>query len=643
MPEYRTLTTLLPRIATATLLVLLAGTFIGNNEASGTLNKPMYLAILALGFAITALFLRSRQSTRLDTALAVASSAGLLWGIWSYERPELLASFWEGFGSRVTLAVVVLLLLGIVFHPQTLSRWIRLGLGLIVAICCVCDLLSLIRTFDFMPIVSNNVNEINDVLAPAAGNIPDSTFIPQYTALYGWPFAPLGHVLSPNALVGAVAIFFTLLAIACVLLAVWVTRRALGTRGFILAAAFVVPIACVTTHAGATSSIASLFQELPIRLLSGFVVAALGLNDLVLLYRGTLRIRFVLLVGVVCGVVGWNSQDFGGAAAGVYGLMIILCATRAVRRRAFAVWCAGLVIGVASYPLFLFVIGSPLDLGFVAAFIKIFTAGFGLVPIQVPGPVLVVMPIVVCSAAAGWALVRNRHREGVRTDPLLDRATITLTFVGTWSAVCMVYYVNRAFAAGQLQTMLLPSGVCIGTMYSILIHTDEYRALTVPGSLHALWTGLSVRVAMVPLGMFVCLCFASTILTPNPVSTLTDVVKPPPMSGYSGDYPDYGTPQLVAAVRLAQRYTSGKPGELTYLGDSFNYVSLVTHVRSISLFFPEVSPSFTEIQCQYLRTHHSEWMVLSPFGVNAYGADACGMYRPVAVRGLILGQLQQLK
>ena len=64
MPEYRTLTTLLPRIATATLLVLLAGTFIGNNEASGTLNKPMYLVILALGFAITALFLRSRQSTR---------------------------------------------------------------------------------------------------------------------------------------------------------------------------------------------------------------------------------------------------------------------------------------------------------------------------------------------------------------------------------------------------------------------------------------------------------------------------------------------------------------------------------------------------------------------------------------------------
>ena len=78
-------------------------------------------------------------------------------------------------------------------------------------------------------------------------------------------------------------------------------------------------------------------------------------------------------------------------------------------------------------------------------------------------------------------------------------------------------------------------------------------------------------------------------------------------------------------------------------GESFNYVSLATHVQSNALFFPESSPKVTQIQCQYLRSHHSQWMILSPCSVHAYGTGACGIYRPVALQGLILGQLQELR
>ena len=646
--EHRAITTLLPRIATGTLLILLAGTFVSNNDVTGSLNKPMYFGILVLGFALTALFLHSQRSTWLDTVLAALSAAGLVWGIWTIERLWLVGPFWNGFGQSVAIGVLVLLLvLGTILPPPTLliwrsptlAKWVFLGLGLIVAICCVCDLLSLIRTFDFMAIVSNNVNEVNDVLGPTVGNTPDVAYIPQYTALYGWLFVPLGHLLSPNALVGTIAIFFSLLDVVCVVLAIWITRRALGTRGYILAIAFVVPITLVTSSAGDISSIASLFQELPIRLLSGFIIAALGLHDLVLLYRGTLRIRYVLLLGVVCGLVAWNSQDFGLAAAGVYGMMILLGATHDVRWRALRVWCAGVLIGVISYPLFALVIGSPLNLGFVGAFIKLFATGFGAVPIQVPGPVLVVMPIVVCSTAAGWALLRSRHRAGARADALLDRATITLTFVGTWSAICMVYYVNRAFAAGQLQTMLLPCAVCIAALFSILIHTDELAAPMRPGRARTLWSVLAGKVAMMPIGVFVSLCFASALLTPNPVAAASNLVNPAAVNSYA----DFGFARLISAVRLAQTYTSSRSGELTYLGESFNYISLVTHVQSSALFFPEVSPEVTQIQCQYLQSHHSQWMVLSPYSVHAYGTGACGIYKPVALRGLILGQLQELK
>ena len=203
----------------------------------------------------------------------------------------------------------------------------------------------------------------------------------------------------------------------------------------------------------------------------------------------------------------------------------------------------------------------------------------------------------------------------------------------------MVYYVNRAFAAGQLQTMLLPCGVCVGALFSILIHSDEFAALTRPGSARTLWNVVSSKVAMIPIGIFVSLCISSALLTPNPIVAVTDLVNPPPKNSYS----DFGIPQLISEVRLAQTYTSDRSGELTYLGESFNYVSLTTHLQSNALFFPESSPKVTQIQCQYLRSHHSQWMILSPYSVHAYGTGACGIYRPVALQGLILGQLQELR
>src|SRR6202035_644332 len=99
--------------------------------------------------------------------------------------------YWEGFGYRVTIAVVVLVLvLGIVVRPQTPPAPLRIVLGLVLGICCVSDVLGAIRTIDYMPFVNNNLNEINDLLGPVAGKVPDSTFIPQYSALYGWLFLP---------------------------------------------------------------------------------------------------------------------------------------------------------------------------------------------------------------------------------------------------------------------------------------------------------------------------------------------------------------------------------------------------------------------------------------------------------------------
>lgn len=121
MPERRAITTLLPRVATGTLLILLVGTFVSNNDVTGSLNKPMYLGILVLGFALTILFLYSQRSTWLDSVLALLASVGMVWGIWTIERPWLVGPFWNGFGESVAIGVlVVLFVLGMIVPRPTL-------------------------------------------------------------------------------------------------------------------------------------------------------------------------------------------------------------------------------------------------------------------------------------------------------------------------------------------------------------------------------------------------------------------------------------------------------------------------------------------------------------------------------------------
>lgn len=132
------------------------------------------------------------------------------------------------------------------------------------------------------------------------------------------------------------------------------------------------------------------------------------------------------------------------------------------------------------------------------------------------------------------------------------------------------------------------------------------------------------------------------LLTPNPILTAQNLLHPPAESGYT----DYGLPSVLSAVRIAQRYTAGKAGTPTYLGESYNYVSLKTQVPSNAGLFPfplAAIGAVTQIDCRYVQHHHSKWMVPPLDGVATFGGNACGMYQTVDLPGISSGQLQELK
>ncbi len=209
----------------------------------------------------------------------------------------------------------------------------------------------------------------------------------------------------------------------------------------------------------------------------------------------------------------------------------------------------------------------------------------------------------------------------------------------------MLYYINRGYAAGQLQTMLLPAGVCVAILVAIALRAKELgepRLLRLDPK--TLWNTLSRRMTLIPVGLFVCLCITSALLTPDPILAVSDLRNPPPASGFTNN----DLPEVLAAIDRARSYTAGRPGSLTYLGESFNYVSLAAHVPSNAILFPySIShlhgQSIVQIECEYIDGHHSQWMVLSADALNAFTSAACGLYHAVNVKGLLYGQLQELK
>ena len=89
------------------------------------------------------------------------------------------------------------------------------------------------------------------------------------------------------------------------------------------------------------------------------------------------------------------------------------------------------------------------------------------------------------------------------------------------------------------------------------------------------------------------------------------------------------------------------------MGESFNYISLVTHVPSASLLFgfpfsslySVAQEKVIEKQCEYLVAENTKpkWLVLSLNALIGFGDSVCGLYQTVDIPGLEHGQLQELK
>ena len=631
--EIGAITSLFPLVAATTIVLLVVFVYLRGPEGSKIWDRAAFVASVATMILLALRFLLRPKVAPNRLALAIGVG-GMLWGVVRIEHHPSGAIFWQGFGISVALVAILLapLILPLSFRVRR-SRLLAIALTVPALILGVIDLISLIRDFDDFANASNNMFVLNELLAPSAGRVPDATFIPQYTTLLGWTVVPFRHLLSAHAFANFVAIVLSCMSVAAVVLAVVLARGSLPKRSLWLAVSLTIPLTTVTVfHNGVNSSIGSFLQELPVRMFPAMLYSLIAVDSIVGILRKSVRKPVMILLGVLAGLMAWNSQDFGIAVALTYGVLLQVASRGDIRKRATVLWLAGLVPGLLVYPLWALGAGTPIKFNNLALTARSFSNGFASSPIQIPGPVLLVLPVILGSVAVGVSLLWRSARGWSAPERFQQRAVVTLAFVGVWSMIGFVYYLNRSYASGQLQLFLLPLGVCLCALLSLCstaMSTGREQLESLRPRRH--WGRVGRAVWLLPVTLPVAVGFGAMLQTPSLAISLHNLRRPPASSGLPSTF---SGKQVSLALAYTRDHGGGAVG---YFGPDANYLELATGIKPVILYDDPsdflLGQTASRLGCDYLRDNATKWLLVEQGSTQLLGSDICGEYKGVSVSG----------
>lgn len=656
------LTSLFPRVTAITIVVLVSCISARGIEGSKAWDWAAFTFSL-LGAALLGLrFLRRPTIGPSRLALAV-STVGMFSGIAFIERPPLTQFFWEGFGVSVVLLTLPLSFLVVpvstrlVVHTSnwdtTKSRVLSVCLNVVMSAVAITVALSFLRDLSDFTDTSNNSYVLNEVLAPAAGRVPAADFVPQYTSLLGWIVVPFRHLMSGHQLADMSTIMVSCLGIFAVVLAVILARRCFPRRSIWIVLAIIIPLAGVTVRhfglpyapaisGGNESSIASSLQEYPLRMFPAMLYSIIGVGSLVSLMENSVRKVVLVSLGVLAGLMVWNSQDVGLAVVFAYFVVLLIATRGAIRRRATALWCSGLVSVLVLYPLWTFLIGHPVRWAYLGLAARSYGAGFGEALMQVPGPVLLILPLLIGSAVVGVFLLWRTTDSTSVSSRHQSYAIATLALVGAWSVGSLPYYVNRSYASGQLQVFLLPFSVCCCALLSLCLpatsEANDFRSDVVSFlKKRALW--------LLPVTLPIAVGLAASLQLPSPSAVLDGLMHPPVSMGFSEAVQNEAISSREIAVVKAYTKDHGG-GVVGYFGPDANYLALADNLQPRILYdSPGIftyNSTALKLGCDYVRHDPSPWLIVAPFATSIVGTNICGIYEPWSVPGAPRGTLFKL-
>ncbi len=526
---------------------------------------------------------------------------------------------WLGFGPFVL--VLSLLFIPVIFR---LLEWKSLSVSIkaIIASITFANLILVIPSFwqNSASVIDPDHSEyvINEMFGPLNGNWPYSDYIPQYQTFYGFFFKPFLSGASAIAASNTFLVFLTLLSYLTIAIGVFLSWQGLQKRSWVLALALTVPFMGITqfpTREGYLGSIAALLSGLSIRIFPG-----------ILLFLAAFYIRFnrnsnswYLALGVLGGLVSWQSQDFGIAAVVSIGFVILVSIGFANPKSYIraSIYSGGLLIGLSSYPVVGKIFGHSIDMSYFLYFARQFGSGFGAEGMRSPGPVLFILPLIVfLFVLHGVVLSRSRNND------LLVRSSYIGFFMATWSMLGFTYYLNRSYASGQMQVLFLPIAISVASMVGVFnLNSDSGKVFSNSFKdqiLSAKYFKEKRIATLIPIASICSVMFATILLTPNPAVEFKRINEGAKLARW----PKATILASVEDAAAAKSYADSMKISIAFFGASSQYIEQETGVKSASIlnspFDLMMSQQTVTTSCNYIFKLNPDALVVSDEGQQLF-------------------------
>ena len=541
---------------------------------------------------------------------------------------------WLGFGPFVLLLMA--LIFGFVFkflEWKSLSKTWKVVLALLFSTNAALAIPSFWQSARTVIDADHSEYVVNEIIAPLNGYWPYSDFIPQYQTFYGFFLKPFVGSMNASQISDVIYLGLTFITYLTIVLGVFIAWQALNRSSLILAVGLVVPFTALTqfpTREGYMGSIASLLSGLSIRVFPGLLLLMLAIYVLNS-QKGQIsnkRYGALAIVGVFAGLVAWQSQDFGLAAAITTILVVAFASTpKLIDVKSVAAVFSGLIPGFLIYPIAGSVSGHPINFDYFLFFARQFGSGFGAERMRTPGPVLVILPLIVLLVVAHAVTLHKSKLAPEKNAELYNSSLIGLAF-SIWSFAGFTYYLNRSYASGQMQILFLTITISLTALVGVVIKALDGELPK--GFLLSKTNRSSKNFAwMLTLAIVFSIPFSTLVLTPNPTVEFARIDE-------GSSTPRWPKATILASVedaKVASKFAQENGLKIGFFGASAAYVEKETGVQSLSIlnspFDLAMSQQTIKVSCDYLAKINPDVIVASDEGAALFqfeGKTLCNTY-----------------
>ena len=611
----------------STLLVQLAR---GGNR-SESIDRVIYLfALVTAAYFFFSITLSRRFQIKSNLLISLIALTSIALGVIGIEQHDpingvvLSNRLWLGFGPYVfALILIITPFIWQIYRWEIHRAWAK-GLIALAATSAVA-LTTLSFWQDNSSVIDPDHSEyvLNEVLSIPAGNWPFDNFIPQYQTFFTFLVAPFTSSASASEITQLAFVFMFAASILALFLGIFLIRNSLPSRSWWTSALLIVPLTAVTQfpiREGFMGSIASLLSGLAIRLFPGMVLLVVTVLLISSLKSTKLSFRIYFgLIGLLAGLNVWSSQDFGIAATVTLFLLPLLIKNDASWKRMFIlvpIW-SGTLIGFLAYPIFSQILGKEVKYEYFAFFARQFGGGFGAENIRTPGPVLVILPLIVALIAAHTKIIDYSHKlENVPQQRSIYYSGILGFSFSAWSALGFNYFLNRSYASGQLQILFLLVAISLASLIGALLNLQSIEVdRNTSRNRLKIFSKLDSNLVV---SMVASLPLASLLLLPNPSIEFNRIDS-------GSQTPRWPKETVVAAIKDASAgvtWAKANGVSIAFFGASANYVSKETGIESASIlnspFDTLMSQQTINTTCSYLASVNPDYLVLGDEGAAMF-------------------------